>query len=306
MIQRKLSIAVENALQTGWPVVALESTLVSHGLRWPTNLETGRAAEAAVRDAGATPATTALIDGELRVGLDERDLERLARGEGIAKSSRRDLAWLAAQGKSAGTTVAATMFIARRAGIPIMATGGIGGVHRGAETTWDVSADLIELSRTPVAVVCSGAKSILDLPRTLEFLETHGVAVIGYGTSEFPAFFAETSGLRLDARVDTPDEAAAVIRASRAIGSPSGIVIANPPPRESAVPRDVVDRLIHTALATAGAAGVRGKALTPFLLRTMREIDGDDRLLRANRALIVANARLAGQIARSLCAAQRR
>ncbi len=259
-----------------------------------------------MRDAGATPATTALIDGKLRVGLDERELDRLARGEGIAKASCRDLAWLAAQGQSAGATVAATMFIAHRAAIPLMATGGLGGVHRGAETTWDVSADLIELSRTPVAVICSGAKSILDLPRTLEFLETHGVAVIGYGTSEFPAFFAETSGLRLDARVDSAAEAAAIIRSAREIGSPSGIVIANPPPRDSAVPREIVDRLIQAALAAANAAGVRGKDLTPFLLQAMRGLDRDGALLRANRALIIANARLAGQIARALCATQGR
>jgi pseudouridine-5'-phosphate glycosidase len=296
---------VEAARQSGWPLVALESTLISHGLPWPANVETAREAEAAVRSAGATPATTALIDGELRVGLDDGDLDRLGRGDGIVKASRRDLAWLAAQGGSGGTTVAATMFIARRAGISIMATGGIGGVHRGAETTWDVSADLIELSRTPVAAVCSGAKSILDLPRTLEFLETHSVVVIGYGTSEFPAFFAESSGLRLDARVDTPDEAAAVMHHARQIGSPGGLVFANPPPPEVAVPRDVMDRLTVAAIAAADSNQVLGKALTPFLLQTMRELDRDERLLRANRALVVANARLAAEIACALAKPRR-
>jgi len=296
---------VEAARQSGRPLVALESTLISHGLPWPANVETAREAEAAVRSAGATPATTALIDGELRVGLDDGDLDRLGRGDGIVKASRRDLAWLAARGGSGGTTVAATMFIARRAGISIMATGGIGGVHRGAETTWDVSADLIELSRMPVAVVCSGAKSILDLPRTLEFLETHGVAVIGYGTSEFPAFFAESSGLRLDARVNTPDEAAAVVHHARRIGSPGGFVFANPPPPEVAVPRDVMDRLTVAAIAAADSNQVRGKELTPFLLQIMRELDRDERLLRANRALVVANARLAAEIACALAEPRR-
>lgn len=284
---------------TGRPVVALESTLISHGLPWPANLETASAAEAAVREAGAVPATIAVIDGEIRVGLGQAELQRLARASGVFKASSRDLPWLVAKRRTGATTVAATMFVAHRAGIRIMATGGIGGVHRGANETWDVSADLIELARTPVAVVCSGAKSILDLPRTLEFLETHGVPVIGYGTDDLPAFFAASSGLRLDCRVDSPGEAAELIRTAIQLGRPGGIVFANPPPAEHAVPAAELERISEQATAAASQAGVHGKALTPYLLEQVRTLGGD-RMLRVNQQLVVANARLAAQIARAL------
>ena len=295
----QLSNDVLAAREANQPIVALESTLVSHGLPWPANLETAREAESVVRAAGAVPATVAVIDGVVRVGLDRDDLERLASGTDVFKASRRDLPWLVAQRRMGATTVAGTMFVAHLAGIPIMATGGIGGVHRGANETCDVSADLIELSRTPVAVVCSGAKSILDLPRTLEFLETHGVPVIGYGIDELPAFFATSSGLLLDNRVDTPVQAAEVIRAAKELHLSSGIVFANPPPREHAVPRGDLEQWIEPAVTSASAAGIRGKALTPYLLDQVRKLGGE-RVLAANRALIVRNAQLAAQVALSL------
>ena len=294
-----LSDEVFTAREAGRPIVALESTLISHGLPWPANLETAREAESAVREAGAVPATVAVIDGVVRVGLGLDDLERLARGTDIVKASRRDLPWLVSQRRTGATTVAGTMFVAHLAGIPIMATGGIGGVHRGANETGDVSADLIELSRTPVAVVCSGAKSILDLPRTLEFLETHGVPVIGYGTDELPAFFATSSGLPLDNRVDTPVQAAEVIRAANELHLSSGIVFANPPPREHAIPRGDLEQWIDQTSRSADAAAIRGKAVTPYLLEQLRKLGGE-RVLAANRALIVRNAQLAAQISCSL------
>ncbi|MBI3465864.1 MAG: pseudouridine-5'-phosphate glycosidase [Planctomycetes bacterium] len=233
------------------------------------------------------------------VGLGRADLERLAGGRDVLKASRRELPWLVAQHRTGATTVAGTMFVAHLAGIPIMATGGIGGVHRGVTETGDVSADLIELARTPVAVVCSGAKSILDLPRTLEFLETYGVPVIGYGTDELPAFFATSSGLRLEYYVDTPTQAAELMRIAKQLGQTSGLVLANPPPHEVAIPRAELEQLVDQAVRSAAAASVYGKALTPFVLDQLRKLGGQ-RIIKANRALVVRNAQLAAQVACAL------
>ncbi|MFQ5774912.1 MAG: pseudouridine-5'-phosphate glycosidase [Kiloniellaceae bacterium] len=292
---------VAAALAAGRSVVALETTLLAHGLPPPHNLEAVRRMDAAVRAAGAVPATIGVLDGKVRVGLDAGEIARFATAKDVAKVSRRDLAAVLA-GKACGaTTVAASVACAALAGIRVFATGGIGGVHRGGERSLDVSADLSELARSPVAVVCAGAKAILDLPRTLEVLETAGVPVIGYGTDEFPAFFTRRSGLALDARVDTPEEAANLLRAHWGLGPGGGVVIANPPPAEAAPDSDSLERWIEQALATAQAQGVRGKAVTPFVLARLAELSGG-RTVAANLALLEANARLAGQIA-AACAA---
>jgi pseudouridylate synthase len=289
---------VADALRAGRPVVALESTLIAHGLPRPLNLETARAAEAAVRAEGAVPATVAVLRGRPVVGLGAAELEELAVAEGVRKASRRDLAAAVAQGATAATTVAATMFLAARAGIRVFATGGIGGVHPTAPgQPPDVSADLVELARTPVAVVCAGAKSILDLPATLEVLETLGVPVLGYGVDEFPAFYLRTSGLPASARVDTPAEAAAVLAAHWGLDG-AGVVLAQPPPEPALDPGEFAAAL-RDAEAEAGRAGVRGAARTPFLLARLAERTGG-RSLSVNRALIVANARLAARVAAAL------
>jgi pseudouridine-5'-phosphate glycosidase len=287
---------VRDAIAAGRPVVALESTIVTHGMPYPQNLETARAVEDIVRAEGAVPATIALIGGRIRIGLDAAELERLAAAEEVAKASRRDLAALLASKAAAGTTVAATMIAAARARIPIFATGGIGGVHRGAGETWDVSADLVELSRTPVAVVCAGAKSILDIAKTLEVLETHGVPVLGYRTDDFPAFFARTSGHGVHHRFDSPRELAEVIATQRRLGLETGMLIANPVPEAEALPRAAVEVQIEQACRDAEAAGVSGKELTPFLLARISELSGGQSL-RANIALIKSNAALAAEIA---------
>jgi pseudouridine-5'-phosphate glycosidase len=290
---------VADALASGRAVVALESTIVTHGMPYPANVETARSVEAIVRSAGAVPATIALLNGSIRIGLTDMELERLASDNGAAKASRRDLAALLAKGASAGTTVSATMIAAAKAGIAVFATGGIGGVHRGAEQTFDISADLIELSRTPVAVVCAGCKSILDMPKTLEVLETQGVPVLGYRTDEFPAFFARTSGHRLDHRFDTPRELAEVIRAQRRLGLDSGILVANPIPESDALPTREIEAHIAAACREAEDAGIGQKALTPFLLSRVSELTGG-RTLTANIALIRNNAALAAEIAVAL------
>jgi pseudouridine-5'-phosphate glycosidase len=289
---------VDDALRTGQPVVALESTLIAHGLPWPLNLETGRAAEAAVRAEGAVPATIAVWRGRPTVGLTEAELEELAQSENVLKASRRDLAPAIFQARTAATTVAGTMFLAHHAGIRVFATGGIGGVHRGTEHTWDVSADLVELARTPVAVVCAGAKSILDLPRTLEVLETQGVPVVGYGTSEFPAFYLRSSGEPVNVRVDSPREAATLLATHWELDG-GGVVLAQPLPAEVALAAVELESALARAEEQARAAGVRGRALTPFLLARLAELT-DGHTLRANRALVVANARLAAQVAGQL------
>jgi len=298
-----LSIApeVSAALAAGRPVVALESTIISHGMPYPQNLEMAQRVEGIIREEGAVPATIAVADGRIHVGLDEALLHRLATAKDVAKLSRRDLAGILASGGLGATTVAATMIAAHLAGIRVFATGGIGGVHRGAETSFDVSADLDELARTPVAVVCAGAKSILDLPKTLEYLETRGVPVIGYGTDTLPAFFSRSSGLALALRRDTPEEVAALLDAQAALGFPAGAVIANPIPEAHALPEAEIDAAITSALADAGREGVGGKDVTPYLLARIVALTGG-RSLTANIALVEHNARLGARIAKALAA----
>jgi pseudouridine-5'-phosphate glycosidase len=289
---------VAAALEAGRPVVALESTLVAHGLPWPINLETARAAEAAVRAEGAVPATIAVWRGRPTVGLEDAELEALARGGDILKASRRDLAAAVVQGASAATTVAATMFLAHQAGIRLFATGGIGGAHRGTGQSWDNSADLIELARTPVAVVCAGAKSILNLPQTLEILESLGVPVVGYQTDDFPAFYMRNSGEPVSARVDTPKQAAALLSAHWELKG-AGIVLAQPVDPAVALSPEEFGTALARAENLAATANVRGPALTPFLLARLAEIT-EGKTLRTNQALVLANARLAAQVAREL------
>ena len=298
-----LSIGAEarDALGAGRPVVALESTIITHGMPYPANLETARAVEAVVRDNGAVPATIAVLDGKLVAGMDGATLERLATATGVVKASRRDLAAVLSTGGSAGTTVAATMIVAKLAGIPIFATGGIGGVHRGAEDTFDISADLLELAQTPVTVVCAGAKSILDLPKTLEVLETHGVPVLGYGSDEFPAFFSRTSGHNVDHRFDTPEALARVIGTQRALGLGTGLLVTNPIPLADAIDSATIDPHIAAAVAEAERDGIGRKELTPFLLQRILELTGG-RSLEANIALVKNNATLAAKVAVALAA----
>lgn len=292
-----VSAEVSDAIAAGAPVVALESTIISHGMSYPRNLETAFEVEQVVRENGAIPATIAIADGRIVVGADRTLLERLATGETVTKVSRRDLAISLAFEELGATTVAATMIGAVRAGIDVFATGGIGGVHRGASATFDVSADLQELARTPVAVVCAGVKSILDIGLTLEYLETHGVPVIGYQTEEMPAFYSRSSGHRLDRRIDTPGEIAAVLAVRRSLGG--GTVVANPIPPEHALESEVAESAIAQALVAAEAEGIRGKDITPFLLGRVAEITGTDSV-DANIELVRANAALAAQVAVSL------
>lgn len=290
---------VKAALGDGAPVVALESTIITHGMPYPQNLEMAREVEGLVRGVGAQPATIAIVDGALRVGLADDDLEALARAGGSAeKASRRDVAALIAGGGTAGTTVATTMMIAALAGIRVFATGGIGGVHRGAETSFDVSADLEELARSPVAVVCAGAKSILDIPKTLEVLETRGVPVVGYRTNDFPAFWARSSGSRVDRRYDTPGDLAALIEVQLALGL-GGVLIANPIPEADALDAAEMEAWIDAAIRGAEQEGVARSGLTPFLLRRILELTGG-RSLTANIALVKNNARVAAETAVAL------
>jgi pseudouridine-5'-phosphate glycosidase len=292
-----LAPAVARALADGQPVVALESTIISHGMPWPQNVQTALAVEAEVRAQGAVPATVAVLDGRLKAGLSLEQIERLGRaGSEVAKASRRDLPVLVARGGTGATTVAATMLIAALAGIRVFATGGIGGVHRGASQSFDISADLQELARTPVAVVCAGVKSILDIGLTLEYLETHGVPVLGYGTERLPAFFTRESAFRVDARFDDPAGIARVMQAQWALGSAGGLVVANPIPAEHALAPEAVDGAIGQALAEAQAQGVRGQAVTPFLLARVNALTGGVSLA-GNIQLVLNNARLAAQIA---------
>jgi pseudouridine-5'-phosphate glycosidase len=295
----RLSSEVAAALAAGRPVVALETAIVTHGMPPPVNLSTARAAEAEIRAHGAVPATIAVFDGKLVAGLSDAELVALAAlPAGVRKASAKDLGAAIAAAATAGTTVAATMRIAHLAGIRVFATGGIGGVHRGAQTTYDVSADLTELGATPVAVVCAGAKSILDLPKTLEYLETAGVPVLGYGTDEFPAFFSRSSGLKLDARLDTPEALAAAVAAHGRMGG-GGMVICNPIPEADEIPAADIAEAIEAAIADAAASGIGGKEVTPFLLgRVLKLTEG--RSLTANIALVRSNARLAARIAVAL------
>ncbi len=291
---------VAQALLDGRGVVALESTLLAHGLPWPENLETARLAEAAVREAGAVPATIAALGGTLRVGLIDCELERLARSGRFLKAGRRDLSRVVASGLDAATTVSATLWVACQAGIGVMATGGLGGVHRGAATTFDVSTDLDELARADgMAVVCSGVKSILDVPATLDSLETRGVAVVGYRTDTFPGFTTGSSGLPIEGRVDDPSGAARLVRAHRELALPGAVVIAQQIPEVDALDRDLMEAGLAEGLELARARGIAGKAITPFLLDHLRQ-STEGLSLRANRSLILANAGLAGEVATAL------
>lgn len=287
---------VAQALREDRPVVALESTIISHGMPYPQNVETARRVEAIVRDGGAIPATIAVLDGRIHVGLDDAALERMGNGAEIAKLSRRDLPIALATGRPGATTVSATMIGARLSGIRVFVTGGIGGVHRGAEVSFDVSADLTELSRTEVAVVCAGAKAILDLPKTLEYLETQGVPVIGWQTDEFPAFYSRSSGMKLDHQAASVEEIAAIIDTKWRLGLGGGVVVANPVPAEFEMPPDVIAAAIAKALSEARAQGVTGKAETPFLLARVAELTGGSSL-QTNIRLVENNARLGAALA---------
>ena len=295
-----ISKEVQAALDAGAPVVALESTLISHGMPYPENVETALRVEQTVREAGAVPATIAVLGGKLCAGLTAGQIEYLGKlGTSAAKASRRDLPVLVAKKMDGATTVAATMIIASLAGIPVFATGGVGGVHRGAEVTMDISADLDELAMTPVMVVCAGCKSILDLKLTLEYLETRGVPVIGYGTNELPAFYTRKSGLNVDYRLDSPEEVAQAFAAKRAMGLAGGMLVTNPIPEEYSMDPAVINQAIDDAVAEANRLGIGGKALTPFLLDKIQKITGGDSLA-SNIQLVLNNARLAARIAAAL------
>ena len=298
-MNRYLDIApeVQEALKNGKPVVALESTIISHGMPYPQNVETALNVEKIIRENGAVPATIAVIGGRLKAGLSPEEIDYLGKtGSGVAKASRRDLPVLVALGRDGATTVTTTMMIAHMAGISVFATGGIGGVHRGAETTMDISADLEELAQTPVMVVCAGAKSILDLGLTLEYLETKGVPVIGYGTEELPAFYTRKSGFGVDYRLDSPEELAAAFHAQREMGLKTGMLVTNPIPEEYSMDADVINKAIDEAVAEAKAQGIHGKATTPFLLAKIKDITGGSSL-DANIQLVYNNARLAAKTA---------
>ena len=292
---------VAEALAAGKPVVALESTIISHGMPYPQNVETALNVERIIRENGAVPATIAVIGGRLKAGLTPEEIEYFGKkGTAIRKASRRDLAILCAKGQDGATTVTTTMMIAHMAGISIFATGGIGGVHRGAETTMDISADLEELGQTPVMVICAGAKSILDLGLTLEYLETKGVPVIGYGTEELPAFYTRRSGFGVDYRMDTPEELAAALRASKDMGLRGGMLVTNPIPEEYAMPLETINAAIDQAIAECNAKGIHGKDTTPFLLARVAEITGGDSLA-SNIQLVYNNAALAARTAVAFC-----
>ncbi len=292
---------VAAAIAAGKPVVALESTIISHGMPYPQNVETALNVEKIIRENGAVPATVAIIGGRLKAGLSPEEIEYFGKkGQAITKASRRDLAALCARGEDGATTVTTTMIVAHMAGIKLFATGGIGGVHRGAETTMDISADLEELGQTPVMVVCAGAKSILDLGLTLEYLETRGVPVIGYGTGELPAFYTRQSGFSVDYRVDSPEELASFFKAQQALGLKGGMLVTNPIPEEYAMPKEVIDKAIDRAIAECEAKGIHGKETTPFLLARVAELTGGDSLA-SNIRLVYNNARLAAQTAVAFC-----
>ena len=296
-----LAPEVAEALENGRPVVALESTIISHGMPYPKNVETAMLVEKTIRDNGAVPATIAVIGGRLKAGLSREEIEYLGKaGRAVAKASRRDLAALVAAGKDGATTVTTTMIIAHMAGIDIFATGGIGGVHRGAETTMDISADLEELGSTPVMVVCAGAKSILDLGLTLEYLETKGVPVIGYGTDELPAFYTRQSGFGVDYRADSPAQLASMFSAQKELGMKGGMLVTNPIPEEYAIDKAVIDAAIEQALRESVEQGVHGKETTPFLLARVVELTGGSSL-ESNIQLVLNNATLAAKTAVELC-----
>ncbi len=301
-MNKYLDIAPEvaEAIAAGKPVVALESTIISHGMPYPQNVETALNVEKIIRENGAVPATIAIIGGRLKAGLSPEEIDYLGKtGSAVAKASRRDLPVLVAKGMDGATTVTTTMMIAAMAGIRIFATGGIGGVHRGAEVTMDISADLEELAETPVMVVCAGAKSILDLGLTLEYLETKGVTVIGYGTEELPAFYTRKSGFSVDYRLDTPEELAAAFHVKRELGLRGGMLVTNPIPEEYSMDPAVINSAIDEAVREANAQGIHGKATTPFLLAKIKDLTGGDSL-DSNIQLVYNNARLAAKTAAAL------
>ena len=293
------SPAVEAAQSAGRPVVALESTIITHGMPWPHNVRTAREVEALIRDLGAEPATIAVMDGTIRIGLADDELERLARSRDVHKVSRRDLPAVLASGALGATTVAGTMICAALAGIEVFVTGGIGGVHRGAQETFDISADLQELARTSVAVVCAGAKSILDIGLTLEYLETHGVPVLSCGQDHFAAFYTRDSGFRADHRLDDPMDQARFLRTKWDLGLAGGVVLSTPVPEHAALPREDVDAFTRQAIDEAQAQGITGKAITPFLLSRMEQLTGG-RSLATNIALVKHNAQVGARLACAL------
>jgi len=302
-LNQYLDIAPEvaEAIQSGRPVVALESTIISHGMPYPQNVETALQVEQIIRDNGAVPATIAILGGRLKAGCSKEEIEHLGKaGTAVAKASRRDLAVLVARGADGATTVTTTMIIAHMAGISIFATGGIGGVHRGAEKTMDISADLEELAHTPVMVVCAGAKSILDLGLTLEYLETHGVPVIGFGSAELPAFYTRKSGFSVDYQIDTPEELARTFHVQRELGLDSGMLVTNPIPEIYSMDADTINQAIDAAIAEANQKGIHGKETTPFLLAKIKDITGGDSLA-SNIQLVFNNAALAAKTAVELC-----
>lgn len=295
----QFSPEVQAARAAGKPVVALESTIISHGMPYPQNVQTAREVEQVIRDAGAVPATIAIIDGRICIGLADEQLELLGQSQEAIKVSRRDLAYVLATGKLGATTVAATMICAKLAGIEVFVTGGIGGVHRGAETSFDISADLQELAQTGVAVVCAGVKSILDIGLTLEYLETHGVPVVSMGQAAFPAFFTRDSGFRADFQLDTPEEQARFIRTKWQLGLEGGVVVSNPVPEAAAMQNEEIGAIIAQALREADQQGVKGKAVTPFLLARIKELT-NGRSLATNIALVKHNAQVGAKLAVAL------
>jgi len=302
-MNKYLDIAPEvaQALAEGKPVVALESTIISHGMPYPQNVETALRVEEVIRENGAVPATIAIIGGRLKAGLSKEEIDHLGKaGHAVTKASRRDMPSIVARGIDGATTVTTTMIIAHMAGISVFATGGIGGVHRGAETTMDISADLEELGQTPVMVVCAGAKSILDLGLTLEYLETKGVPVMGFGTDELPAFYTRKSGFGVDYRVDTPAELAAAFKAQRELGFKNGMLVTNPIPEQYAMDKAVIDAAIEQALKESVEQGIKGKETTPFLLARVSELTGGDSL-DSNIQLVFNNAKVAALTAVELC-----
>jgi pseudouridine-5'-phosphate glycosidase len=301
LLKPKLSLEVSDAIAAGGPVVALESTIITHGMPYPANLETALGVEAVIRENGAVPATIAVINGELRVGLERHELDELAQAKNVLKASGRDIAVAMVKKQSAGTTVSATMLLADLAGIDIFATGGVGGVHRGAEQTFDISADLTELGRTKTAVVCAGVKSILDIAKTLEYLETQRVPVIAYGTEDFPAFFTRKSGYKADHRLDTPEEIAQAMHLHHKLGTGTGLMIANPIPEAAALTDEFIDGTIADAVREAAEKSIGRKELTPFLLARINELSKGESL-KANIELVKNNARLAAQMSAAYAA----
>lgn len=298
MLKKYLDIKpeVKKALEEGKAVVALESTIISHGMPYPKNVETALNVERIIRDNGAIPATIAILDGKLKVGLSEDEIEYLGKAENVIKTSRRDIPFIVAKGLNGATTVASTMIIAALAGIKVFATGGIGGVHRGAETSFDISADLQELAHTNVAVVCAGAKSILDIGLTLEYLETMGVPVVGFGTDELPAFYTRKSGFGVDYRIDEERELAEVLKSKWDLGLDGGVVVANPIPEEHQIDPDLINKAIEDALGEAEIKGIKGKESTPFLLSKVKDIT-EGNSLEANIQLVYNNARVGANLA---------